>query len=49
LAEAGSEASGVDDSRLRQAKKKLADAERACADYSCQSRLVWNRQPLRRR
>lgn len=27
LAEAGSEASGVDDSRLRQAKKKLADAE----------------------
>jgi hypothetical protein len=26
-AEAGSEASGVDDSRLRQAKKKLADAE----------------------
>jgi hypothetical protein len=27
FAEAGSEASGVDDSRLRQAKKKLADAE----------------------
>jgi DNA invertase Pin-like site-specific DNA recombinase len=49
LAEAGSEASGVDDSRLRQAKKKLADLKRACAGYSCRSRLVWNRQLLRMR